>query len=157
MGIDPTKNAPKSLDPVWARINQLRPNLTALGNGQDVTTALTNGNATIAVTCTCNAVSAIASGTKLELVVPRTACYMVGDAYYIHKNIPAGQLLLRRALRELPVRATRRRATWRRTRRSFRPSRAAAIPAYMKAQPRAFPLTAAQIEGGEQASSRRFR
>ena len=145
MGIDPTKNAPKSMDPVWKRIHQLKPNLTALGNGQDVTTALTNGNATIAVTCTCNAISAIRSGAKLALVVPRDGMFLVGDAYYIHKGIPSENAYYAQVFANyLYSPATQ---AYLAKDQGLLPSvPGTPVPGYMKAQPRAFPLSAAQIK-----------
>ncbi|MFN8223171.1 MAG: PotD/PotF family extracellular solute-binding protein [Gaiellales bacterium] len=145
MGIDPAKNPPQSMDPVWARIRQLRPNLTALGNGQDVTTALTNGNASIAVTCTCNVISAISSGAKLALVVPRDGMFMVADAYYIHKGIPPENYYYAQVFANyLYSPATQ--AFLAKDQGLVPTIPGTPVPAYMKRQPRAFPLTAAQIK-----------
>ncbi len=145
MGIDPAKNAPKSMDPVWARIRTLRPNLTALGNGQDITTALTNGNASIAVTCTCNVISAIAAGEKLALVVPRDGMFMVGDGYYIHKGIPPENYYYAQVFANyLFSPATQ---AYLAKDQGLVPSvTGTPVPAYMKKQPKAFPLSAAQIK-----------
>jgi putative spermidine/putrescine transport system substrate-binding protein len=145
MGIDPAKNAPQSMDPVWKRIHQLKPNLTALGNGQDVTTALTNGNASIAVTCTCNVISAISSGAKLALVVPRDAMFMVADGYYIHKGIPAANYYYAQVFANYLYSAATQ--AYLAKDQGLVPTVAGTpVPGYMKSQPRAFPLTAAQIK-----------
>jgi putative spermidine/putrescine transport system substrate-binding protein len=145
MGINPAKNPPKSMDPVWARIRQLRPNLTALGNGQDITTALTNGNASIAVTCTCNVISAISSGAKLALVVPRDGMFMVADAYYIHKGIPAENYYYAQVFANYLYSAATQ-AFLAKDQGLVPTVPGTPVPAYMKKQPRAFPLTAAQIK-----------
>jgi putative spermidine/putrescine transport system substrate-binding protein len=145
MGIDWAKNPPKSMDPVWARIRELRPNLTALGNGQDVTTALTSGNATIAVTCACNVISAIASGAKLALVAPRDGMFMVADAYYIHKGIPPENHYYAQVFANYYYSpATQRYLAKDQGLVPTVPG--TPVPAYMKQQPRAFPLTEAQIK-----------
>ncbi len=145
MGIDPTKGGTKAMDPVWAKIRQLRPNLTALGNGQDVTTALTNGNASIAVTCTCNVISAITSGAKLALVVPRDGMFLVADAYYIHKGIPPENYYYAQVFANYLYSAATQ--AYLAKDQGLLPSvPGTPVPAYMKKQPRAFPLTAAQIK-----------
>jgi putative spermidine/putrescine transport system substrate-binding protein len=145
MGIDWTKNPPRSMDPVWKRIKTLRPNLAALGNGQDITTALTNGNASIAVTCTCNVISAISSGAKLALVVPRDGMFMVADAYYIHKGIPAGNYYYAQLFANYLYSAQTQ--AYLAKDQGLVPSvPGTPVPQYMKDQPRAFPLTAAEIK-----------
>jgi len=145
MGVDPAKNPPSSLDPVWKRIQSLRPNLASLGNGADVTTTLTNGTATIGVTCTCNAIAAVQARTPIAMVAPRDGGYEVADSYYIHKNIPAAnyyyaelfanylysnasQSFLAKDQALVPAIST------------------ATVPAYMMAQPRLFPRTAADVK-----------
>jgi len=145
MGIDPAKNAPRSMDPVWKRIRELKPNLTALGNGQDVTTALTNGNASIAVTCTCNVISAITSGAKLALVVPRDGMFLVADAYYIHKGIPPENYYYAQVFANYLYSAATQ-AYLAKDQGLLPTVPGTPVPAYMKTQPRAFPRSAAQIK-----------
>jgi spermidine/putrescine-binding protein len=145
MGINPATNAPKSMDPVWARIRQLRPNLTALGNGQDVTTALTTGNASIAVTCTCNVISAISSGAKLALVTPRDGMFVVADAYYIHRGIPPENHYYAQVFANYLYSAATQ-AFLAKDQGLVPTVPGTPVPAYMKRQPKAFPLTAAQIK-----------
>jgi putative spermidine/putrescine transport system substrate-binding protein len=145
MGINWAKNPPHSMDPVWARIKTLRPNLTAIGNGQDVTTALTNGNAKIAVTCTCNVITAIASGAKLKLVVPKDGMFMVADGYYIHKGIPAANYYYAQVFANYLYSAATQ-AYLAKDQGLVPTVPGTPVPQYMKAQPRAFPLTAAEIK-----------
>jgi spermidine/putrescine transport system substrate-binding protein len=145
MGIDPAKNAPESMDRVWTRIRQLRPNLTALGNGQDVTTALTNGNASIAVTCTCNVISAISSGAKLALVAPRDGMFIVADAYYIHKGIPPENHYYAQVFANY-LYSPQTQAFLAKDQGLMPTVGGTPVPAYMKKQPKAFPLTGAQIK-----------
>jgi putative spermidine/putrescine transport system substrate-binding protein len=144
MGIDVTKGAPGNLDPVWARIKALRPQLASIGSGSDVTTALTNGTATIGVTCTCNAVAALQAGKKIKLVVPKDGMYIVADAYYIHKNIPPANYYYAQLFANyLYSNATQ---SYLAKDQALVPTvSTATVPAYMKAQPDAFPLTAAEI------------
>jgi spermidine/putrescine-binding protein len=148
MGVNPANNPPSSLDPVWNRIKSLRPNLASLGNGADVTTALTNGTATIGVTCTCNAVAAIKSGTPLQLVAPRDGGYEVADSYYIHKNIPPANYYYAELFANyLYTNATQ---SFLASDQALVPTVASAsIPGYMKAQPLLFPRTAAQVKAAK--------
>ena len=148
LGIDPAKNAPASLDPVWQKIKALRPNLASLGSGADVTTALSNGNATIGVTCSCNVVAAINAGTPLTMVAPRDGGYEVADAYYIHKNIPAANYYYAELFANyLYADATQ---SFLAKDQALVPTvSTATVPAYMKAQPRVFPLTSAQVKAAK--------
>jgi putative spermidine/putrescine transport system substrate-binding protein len=145
MGVDWTSNPPNSLNPVFARLKQLRPNLTALGNGQDITTALTNGNASIAVTCTCNVITAISSGAKLALVVPKEAMFMVADGYYIHKGIPPANYYYAQVFANyLFSHATQ--AFLAKDQGLVPTIPGTPVPGDMRTQPRAFPLTPAAIK-----------
>lgn len=145
MGVNWAKNPPKSMDPVWARIKTLRPNLTAIGNGQDVTTALTQGNAKLAVTCACNVISAISTGAKLKLVAPKDGMFVVADAYYIHKGISAANHYYAQVFANyLYSPATQ---AYLAKDQGLVPSvPGTPVPKYMKQQPSAFPLTAAQLK-----------
>jgi spermidine/putrescine-binding protein len=143
LGIDPAKNPPHSLDRVWSFIRKLRPNLAAIGNGQDVTTALTSGHANLGVTCACNIIGAGPAAEKLKIVPPVDGMGLVADGYYIHKGIPAANYyyaeLFANYLFAKP------------TQKAFPQAGlvpdvpGTPVPAYMKKQPRAFPLTAAEI------------
>jgi spermidine/putrescine-binding protein len=145
MGVDWTKNAPASMEPVWKKIKTLRPNLAALGSGQDVTTALTTGNASIAVTCTCNVISAINSGEPLKLVVPRDGMFLVGDAYYIHKGIPDENYYYAQVFANYLFSGATQ--AYLAKDQGLLPSvPGTPVPGYMKSQPRAFPLNDAQIK-----------
>lgn len=145
MGVNPAKNPPKSLNPVWKRLEQVKPNVAAIGNGQDITTALTTGNATVAITCTCNVISSIRAGDKLRLVAPKDGMYIVGDAYYIHKGIPDENYYYAQVFANYLYSAATQ---------SFLAKDQALVPtvggtpvpAYMKAQPSAFPLSAKQLK-----------
>lgn len=88
MGIDPAENPPAGMDPVWAKISELRPNLAQLGSNADVVTALTNGSVKVAISNTGSGIQAQNAGAPVALVAPAEGIYVVGDAYYIHKGIP---------------------------------------------------------------------
>lgn len=88
MGIDPANNPPAGMDPVWARISELRPNLAQLGSNADVVTALTTGSVKVAISNTGSGIQAQNAGAPIALVAPSSGIYVVGDAYYIHKGIP---------------------------------------------------------------------
>ena len=88
LGVDPAQNPPAGMDPVWARISELRPNLAQLGSNADVVTALTNGSVKMAISNTGSGIQAQNAGAPIALVAPSDGLYVVGDAYYIHKGIP---------------------------------------------------------------------
>jgi putative spermidine/putrescine transport system substrate-binding protein len=88
LGVDPAQNPPQGMDPVWARIAELRPNLAQLGSNADVVTALTNGSIKVAISNTGSGIQAKNAGAPIALVAPTDGLYVVGDAYYIHKGIP---------------------------------------------------------------------
>jgi putative spermidine/putrescine transport system substrate-binding protein len=89
MGVDPAKNPPAGMDPVWSRISELRPNLAQLGSNADVVTALTDGSVKVAISNSGSGIQAQNAGAPIALVAPSDGLYVVGDAYYIHKGIPA--------------------------------------------------------------------
>jgi putative spermidine/putrescine transport system substrate-binding protein len=88
LGVDPGKNPPAGMDPVWARISGLRPNLAQLGSNADVVTALTNGSVKVAISNSGSGIQAQKAGAPIALVAPSDGLYVVGDSYYIHKGIP---------------------------------------------------------------------
>jgi putative spermidine/putrescine transport system substrate-binding protein len=88
MGVDPAQNPPQGMDPVWAKIAGLRPNLAQLGSNADVVTALTNGSVKVAISNSGSGIQAQNAGAPIALVAPTDGLYVVGDAYYIHKGIP---------------------------------------------------------------------
>jgi spermidine/putrescine-binding protein len=144
LGIDPANNPPSSLNPVWAFVKKIRPNLAAIGNGQDVTTALTSGNATVGVTCACNIIGAGPAAAKLVLVPPKDGMGMVADGYYIHKGIPQANYYYAEVFANYLFSAEAQKLM---PQAGLVPSvPGTPVPQYMKAQPRAFPLSAAEIK-----------
>jgi len=139
------KNPPQSMNPVWKFIAKLKPNEVGIGNGQDITTALTNGAAKIAVTCTCNVQSTINSGAKLKIVVPKDGMFMVADGYYIHKGIPAANYYYAEVFANyLYTAATQEYLA---SNQGLVPTvPGTPVPGYMKANPKAYPLSAAEIK-----------
>ena len=59
LGVDPAKDPPAGMDPVWARIAELRPNLAQLGSNADVVTALINGSVKLAISNTGSGIQAM--------------------------------------------------------------------------------------------------
>ncbi len=88
MGVDPAQNPPQGMDPVWARIGELKPNLAQLGSNADVVTALSTGSVKVAISNSGSGIQAQNAGAPVALVAPTDGIYVVGDAYYIHKGIP---------------------------------------------------------------------
>ena len=88
IGVDPAKDAPQGMDPVWAKISEIRPNLAQLGSNADVVTALISGSVKLAISNTGSGIQAINAGAPIAMVAPSDGLYVVGDAYYIHKGIP---------------------------------------------------------------------
>jgi putative spermidine/putrescine transport system substrate-binding protein len=88
LGVDPADNPPAGMDPVWAKISEIKPNLAQLGSNADVVTALTNGSVKVAISNTGSGIQAQNAGAPVALVAPEEGIYVVGDAYYIHKGIP---------------------------------------------------------------------
>lgn len=144
MGIDPAQNPPAGMDPVWARIAGLRPNLAQLGSNSDVVTALTTGSVKVAISNSGSGIQALNAGAPIALVAPSDGLYVVGDSYYIHKGIPEenayyaqvfANYLLDPAVQSevadklglIPVNPD------------------AAVPGYMKDNPRVFPRTAQDL------------
>lgn len=88
LGVDPAENPPAGMDPVWAKISDIEPNLAQLGSNADVVTALINGSVKVAISNTGSGIQAQNAGAPVALVAPAEGIYVVGDAYYIHKGIP---------------------------------------------------------------------
>lgn len=88
MGVDPAENPPAGMDPVWAKISEIKTNLAQLGSNADVVTALTNGSVKVAISNTGSGIQAQNAGAPDALVAPSDGIYVAGDAYYIHKGIP---------------------------------------------------------------------
>jgi putative spermidine/putrescine transport system substrate-binding protein len=143
MGVNPANNPPASLDPVWARIKQIRPNLVVLGSNTDVTTALSQGTGKIAITCTCAYNDAVSAGTNLVLVAPKDGLYEVADAYYIHKGIPAANYYYAQVFANYLYTAETQ--AFLAKEQSLIPSvPGSTLPDFMAKQPEVFPVTEAQ-------------
>jgi spermidine/putrescine-binding protein len=143
MGVNPADNPPSSLDPVWARIKKIQPNLVVLGSNTDVTTALSQGTGKIAITCTCAYNDAVSAGTNLVLVAPKDGLYEVADAYYIHKGIPAANYYYAQVFANYLYTAQTQAILAKQ--QSLIPSVAGAeLPDFMAKQPEVFPVTEAQ-------------
>jgi spermidine/putrescine-binding protein len=143
MGVNPANGPPGSLDPVWKRIEQIRPNLVVLGSNTDVTTALSQGTGKVAITCTCAYNDAISAGTNLKVVAPKDGLYEVADAYYIHKGIPAANYYYAQVFANYLY--TPQTQAILAAEQSLVPSVASAkLPAFMAKQPEVFPVTPAQ-------------
>jgi putative spermidine/putrescine transport system substrate-binding protein len=143
MGVNPANNPPSSLDPVWNRIKQIRPNLVVLGSNTDVTTALSQGTGKVAITCTCAYNDAVSAGTNLELVAPKDGLYEVADAYYIHKGIPAANYYYAQVFANY-LYAAQTQATLAKEQSLVPSVPGTKLPDFMAKQPEVFPVTEAQ-------------
>ena len=148
MNVDPANNPPGSLDPVWNRLKQIRPNLVVLGSNTDVTTALSQGIGKLAVTCTCAYNDAVASGTNLQLVAPDDGLYEVADAYYIHKGIPPANYYYAQVFANYLYSASTQSTLA--AEQSLIPTvSTATLPSFMAKQPKVFPVTPAQQKSAD--------
>jgi putative spermidine/putrescine transport system substrate-binding protein len=143
MGVSPANNPPSSLDPVWARIKQIRPNLVVLGSNTDVTTALSQGTGKIAITCTCAYNDAVSAGTNLVLAAPKDGLYEVADAYYIHRGIPAANYYYAQVFANY-LYTTQTQAILAKEQSLIPSVPGTELPDFMAKQPEVFPVTEAQ-------------
>lgn len=143
MGVDPANNPPSSLDPVWKRVEELRPNLVVLGSNTDVTTALSQGTGKVAITCTCAYNDAVSAGTNLVVVAPKDGLYEVADAYYIHKGIPAADYYYAQVFANY-LYAAQTQATLAKEQSLIPSVPGSKLPPFMAKQPEVFPVTEAQ-------------
>jgi len=143
MGVDPANNPPSSLDPVWKRVEELRPNLVVLGSNTDVTTALSQGTGKVAITCTCAYNDAVSAGTNLVVVAPKDGLYEVADAYYIHKDIPAANYYYAQVFANY-LYAAQTQATLAKEQSLIPSVPGSKLPPFMAKQPEVFPVTEAQ-------------
>ncbi len=143
MGVNPASNPPSSLDPVWNRIKQIRPNLVVLGSNTDVTTALSQGTGKVAITCSCAYNDAVSAGTNLRLVAPKDGLYEVADAYYIHKGIPAANYYYAQVFANY-LYTTQTQALLAKEQSLIPSVPGTTLPDFMAKQPEVFPVTEAQ-------------
>lgn len=144
MGIDPADGAPESMAVVWEEYAALRPNIAIVGSDADSVKALTTGEAVISIHGSQNKVAAEEAGAPVDYLVPEEGVFMIGDAFYIHRNIPdenayyaqvfineclsaEAQGVLAEQLAVIPVNPE------------------AQVPAEMAARPDVFPVTEEQV------------
>lgn len=143
LGINP---ATESMDPVWRKLRQLRPNVLGLLDDTQKTNVLISGDAWIVLGLAGDGLAARKAGAKVGFAVPREGMNVDRDVYYVLKNIPpevayyanvfanhivaaVNQSKMADALGVTPV------------------ALKAKLPGYMKANPKVFPFTAAQLKG----------
>ena len=61
------QNPPQGMDPVWAKISELKPNLAQLGSNADVVTALTNGSVKLAISNSGSGIQAQNAGAPVAV------------------------------------------------------------------------------------------
>jgi spermidine/putrescine-binding protein len=145
LGVDPSSNPPDGMDPVWTRISELKPNLAQLGSNADVVTALTDGSVKVAISNTGSGIAAEAAGAPIELVAPEDGLYVVGDAYYIHKGIPAENAYYAQVFANYLLEPSVQAAVAEKL--GFVPvNPAAAVPTYMSDDPSVFPRSDADLK-----------
>jgi putative spermidine/putrescine transport system substrate-binding protein len=145
LGVTPSAEDPASMDPVWDKIAEAKPNIAILGDDAASVKALTEGQVDISIHGVFDKIEAEAAGAPVASVVPEEGALILGDSAYIHKNIPdesayyaqvfineclnaENQTKIADALGVIPVNPE------------------ATLPAYMKKEPRVFPVTEEQIE-----------
>ena len=143
LGVEPTEDE-ASMDSVWKKIATAKPNIAILGDDAASVKALTEGEVDISIHGVYDKIEAEKAGAPVANVVPKEGALLMGDAVYIHKGIPDNsayyaqvfineclsaeqQTKIADALGVIPVNPD------------------ASVPAYMKKEPRVFPLTEEQI------------
>ena len=144
LGVEPT-NDPASMDPVWEKIAEAKPNIAILGDDAASVRALTEGQVAISIHGVFDKLEAEKAGAPVANVVPEEGALLLGDSVYIHKGIPDesayyAQVFVNECLSKeqqtkiadtlgvIPVNPE------------------ATLPEYMKKEPRVFPATAEQVE-----------
>jgi putative spermidine/putrescine transport system substrate-binding protein len=143
LGVEPTEDE-ASMDPVWKKIATAKPNIAILGDDAASVKALTEGEVDISIHGVFDKIEAEEAGAPVANVIPKEGALLLGDAVYIHKGIPDNsayyaqvfineclsaeqQTKIADSLGVIPVNPE------------------ASVPAYMKKEPRVFPLTEEQI------------
>jgi len=143
--IDPADNPPASLDPLWEKYRELRPNIAAVGDGGAATRGLTNGQFDVAVYPPGVMFEARDAGAKVDVMAPEEGILLLGDSMYIHKNIPDesayyAQVFINHAL------SPENQAVTAETQGFLPMNPNAEVPSFMSDDPSVFPITAEQIE-----------
>ena len=145
LGVEPSAEDASTMDPVWDKIAEAKPNIAILGDDAASVKALTEGQVDISIHGVFDKIEAEAAGAPVANVVPKEGALILGDSVYIHKNIPdesayyaqvfinecltaESQTEIADKLGVIPVNPD------------------ATLPAYMKKEPRVFPVTEEQIE-----------
>lgn len=87
-GIDPADGPPESLDPLWEKFEELRPNLAGVGAPSDGAKVISSGQASVAVSIAALRNDVNEAGAKFEYTTPKEGVFLFGDAMYIHDGIP---------------------------------------------------------------------
>lgn len=145
LGVEPAKNPPDGMNPVWDRIAEIKPNLAQLGSNADVVTALTNGSVKVAISNTGSGIAAQAAGAPIQMIAPKDGLYVVGDSYYIHKGIPAANAYYAQVFANYILDPTVQSAVA--AKLGLVPVNPAAdVPTYMSANPSVFPRSPADLK-----------
>src|SRR6185503_12705073 len=143
IGVEPTEDEAR-MAPVWKKIATAKPNIAILGDDAASVKGLTEGEVDVSIHGVFDKIEAENAGAPVANVVPKEGALLLGDAVYIHKGIPddsayyaqvfinecldaAQQTKIADALGVIPVNPE------------------ASVPAYMKDEPKVFPLTEEQI------------
>lgn len=143
--IDPYDDPPGSLDPLWDKYRELRPNIAAVGAGGDATRGLTSGQFDVAVYPPGVMFEARDAGAPVDVLAPEEGILLLGDSMYIHKNIPEesayyAQVFINHAL--MPENQAVTAAT-----QGFIPIHPdAEVPSFMSENPSVYPITADDID-----------
>jgi putative spermidine/putrescine transport system substrate-binding protein len=144
LGVEPSAEDPASMDPVWEKIAEAKPNIAILGDDAASVKALTSGEVDISIHGVFDKIEAEKAGAPVANVIPKEGALILGDSVYIHKGIPdatayyaqvfineclsaENQTKIAEILGVIPVNPE------------------AKTPAYMEKEPRVFPVTEEQV------------
>ena len=87
MGVTPTEET-SSMDPVWAKYKELRPNLLGLLNDTQITQFLTSGECYVCPAFTANGEAAAKEGAPIGFAVPKEGMCIDRDFFWMFTNLP---------------------------------------------------------------------
>lgn len=87
-GIDPSVDAPKSLEPVWSFLRSMKGNVAVIGGDAGPVPLLKSGQATVAIAGSYAADDAKKQGVPVAFAVPKEGVLLDGDAVWVNKNLP---------------------------------------------------------------------
>ncbi len=87
IGVTPTQET-SSMDPVWAKYEELRPNLLGLLNDTQITQFLISGECYVCPAFTANGEAAAKEGAPIGFAVPKEGMCVDRDFFWMFNNLP---------------------------------------------------------------------